>query len=194
MGAGSKTSIVDFFDKKELACVRDRALCVTGTTDVDGVDALPIVDITPDPLEQGFLFIADYLDTNVTVAGDLTLLIRNTEALGIRMKAILSVGDHCRADLYEDPNISINGTLLPNFNLERDSALTTSVAVYQRPTLNSNGTLLSETLVQPGGLVKEGIPEIVMESGEDYVVRLTNIGSATAVVSIRIQLHDEGAI
>lgn len=60
----------------------------------------------------------------------------------------VSVG--CDVYVYEDPTVTVSGSLLDNINLNRNSSITSSMQMYGGPTVTDSGSLLSHTFMGAG--------------------------------------------
>jgi hypothetical protein len=92
-------------------------------------------------------------------------------------------------NVYEDTTTSADGTTVPVFNVNRNSARTPSSVVTHTPTVTGVGTLIHTQWIQPtatgvgqspAGIVGEtNGEEWVLKPSTKYLVRLTNNSGAT---------------
>ena len=89
----------------------------------------------------------------------------------------------------------VNGTPIIIYNRNRLSSNTTSTAIYDSPTVTSDGTQLdfdkiSGTSKHTGGEV-QGIPaEWIVDSGNTYIIKVTNNDNSNADVLFKLFFYE----
>jgi hypothetical protein len=118
---------------------------------------------------------------------------------------------HFRADLftlgdtpgdlnfYEGTTATDDGTVVPNFNRNRNSSRAAGMVITHTPTLTLDGTLLHTRLVPdvggPGGNVGGAVSpdlgeEWILKPETNYLIRLTNNSGADIVVTYEIYWYE----
>ncbi len=90
--------------------------------------------------------------------------------------------------VYENPTVTVPGSVLSSFNVNRNSSNTPDTVITSAPTTSAVGTLLATHWAPPTaagvGLSADGVSitqgeEWVLAQNEDYLVRITNNSGAS---------------
>ncbi|GEM_PF-5307397 len=107
-------------------------------------------------------------------------------------------GGPITVELFEAPTIT-DGTTPPTiYNLDRRSAKTPSWQLYTNPTGVSGGTKLLIAQISTGGGPKgsgglsSGISEFILKPSTKYVLKMTNTGAQTSLVTLTYLWYESG--
>jgi len=108
---------------------------------------------------------------------DILLVTPNTTKWSHFIEAFASEAES-NVKLYEGTTTSADGTSIPSFNNNRNSANTAAMLVYHTPTITGIGTLLTEKNMgagkAQGGSLSRGDKELILKQNTKYLVRITN--------------------
>lgn len=128
-------------------------------------------------LERGTLFIATLSrDTSGGSPAPEALFI-NEGGTAIRIyRAVMGYRSNAEWEIYLNPTITANGTLLGKLNLRTGSGNTTSANMYDTPTVTANGTLLY-AFHSANSVRESGIPgAIILGPGHSVLLRRVTSG------------------
>ena len=111
----------------------------------------------------------------------------------------IHLGYHIQTDqrftsyLYETPTYGFIGTAMSEFNNDRNSATTSTVAIYSAPSITTLGTNISIDLVGSSGSVGNEISssqEIILKQNTPYLMLLTNTAAGSGTFTIDFQWYE----
>ncbi|MBW2084439.1 MAG: hypothetical protein JRI54_00185 [Deltaproteobacteria bacterium] len=112
--------------------------------------------------------------------------------------SVVTDGDKMTLKMYENPTITDGTSAVILINRNRASSNTSSVGVYSDPSDVSGGTQIDEFYVggsvgfkAVGGDILTGQKPIMLKADEDYVISITNDGSASSTILIRFSVIEE---
>jgi len=139
-------------------------------------DALVVQDEIHTKIHSGELFTCG-ASAEVASGGVVEFLIRVTG--GTHARFIGSVAHNMKAELFEDPTTSADGTAVACTNRNRFSSNTATTLVFAGPTVTGDGTRLVEFFIpggdkqSAGGGLGQSFEEWILSPG-DYLVRISN--------------------
>lgn len=151
-------------------------------------------------VHKGWFYQAEYLVASLANNGNLDLLI-NTGSKSVHFSHMIMAGGQCNVYLYEEPTASL-GTIVPVYDMRRDSLLTAETTVRHTPTVTATGT----TALIPGRLMPGGTStpsriggearadtEWMLKPNTAYLLRVTNTSGGTIAASAAVSFyeHDE---
>jgi len=116
-------------------------------------------------------------------------------AVCFMFESIVTDGDKMTLKMYEDPTVTDGSVAVPLINCNRTSSNTSSVNAYSNPSGVSGGTQIDEFYV--GGTVGQKIvggdvlgvqKPTRLKPSTDYVISITNDGSASSTILIRFSV------
>jgi hypothetical protein len=140
-------------------------------------------------IHDGFMFhvsgkVTGMIDTNV----DDYLIIVGDEEMHLQKIGLTTERGNIDILAYEGTTVSDDGTALPSFNQNRQSALTPDGVIYTGPTVTGVGTLVHTNWFPPTatgtGLSAEGFvgesngEEWILAPNTNYLIRITNNSGA----------------
>lgn len=154
---------------------------------------------------DGFMFHASGKVLAIADAADLELLLAvpagtypHIQRLGLSLEA----GD---VDIlvYEAPTVSVDGTLVPSQNTNRNSANTASMVITHTPTTSADGDLIHTNWVPPTGAgvgssegilnIKANGEEWILAADTKYLIRITNESGGVIDLRYEIVFYEIGA-
>lgn len=120
---------------------------------------------------------------------------------GLHLASELGASGDYRVQIYEGASVSANGTTLMAYNCNRFSSNSTAAQFFTAPTLNTTGTAIFEDIIFAGGFFfisgagtgdtpSARGPELILDSTQKYLVRMTNISGATASSALKIGYYE----
>lgn len=147
-------------------------------------------------IHDGRMFITGKLWEAVGTTVNHILYRTNGECTHLRTINIDNESGALHTELYENPTISSDGTLLPVQNLNRGSVVTNKTTFYNAPTVTSNGNLVAAFSTFAASRNKsagigndEGLQEIILKTSSDYLLK-ANVGSSLGDVRINIVFYE----
>ena len=99
-------------------------------------------------------------------------------------------------DYFEDTTVSANGTLNPVANNNRTSTKTATAAVYEGPTITTDGTAMGSTLIPTTakdsggvGFLKGG--EWILKPNSNYLFRVTNNSGSSIDFGLTLFFYED---
>ncbi len=121
-------------------------------------------------------FLGDWVDLGNGATYDILLVVPDVTKWGHNLFIIASELE-ANFTLYEDTEVSDNGTALSMFDRNRNTANTPGLTFYHTPTVTSVGTILERgkmgSAKRAGGEIR-GSNEIMKKQGANYLFRITN--------------------
>lgn len=160
--------------------------------------AIPTISSIHRTIHEGRLFEVSHIFAAVADAASAEILITTgTKAVHLRSRADTEGKSY--GYLFEDAVASVAGTGLTNVNRDRNSANTAETVVTHTPTLTSDGTQLTETLIPGGGAVGGNViggslnsfEEFELKPNSVYLIRLTNESGAAADMAASLVFYEE---
>jgi len=117
------------------------------------------------------------------------------DAVCFMVDSIVTDGDKMTLKMYEGPTVTDGTTAVPLINRNRTSSNTSSVNAYSDPSGISGGTQIDEFYV--GGTVGQKIvggdvltaqKPLHFKPNTDYVISITNDGSASSTILLRFSV------
>lgn len=151
-------------------------------------------------IHQGIFFQATHLDLALGAAAFTTLLIRVPTGTEAHMRFLVAATADMRAELFENTVVSVDGTIVPAINRNRNSALIAASSILTGSTLTADGDLLADALIPggagpnaPGGAASDSFEEWNL-SETCHCLRVTNLASQTQGVSITMGWYEPSLI
>jgi len=178
----------------------DNAVIVTMDT-MDVVNEATIVqDEIHTNIHRGIFFSADLINTSLADSGSLEALIQVDDDVSAHIRFFVSGGGDMAFYLYEAPIIddpsSGLGTPITSNNRNRFSSNVAVTLLSSGPTTSADGTMLASTII-PGGTggnaaggQGSSFEEWILQTGEDYLVRLTNISGQAKPAMIQFDWYE----
>ena len=99
-----------------------------------------------------------------------------------------------RYELYENPTVSVQGSVLPHYNKNRKS--TTYVAmstVYINPTFSALGTRIDIASwgTKQAGQYNRDAEEWILDNAKTYLMRVVQVDTGSASVTAKIEWYEE---
>jgi len=169
--------------------------------DVNGSGALATILEAHHEIHNGNgYYIKDFTAIGSGASLDLLFIIANDTVPHVQWQ--IASESEAEFYLYEDVEVSDNGTPLAVFNCNRNSANTATMQAYSGPTLaggslgddGQGGTLISTSIV---GSNKETTAnrittyELIGRADTTYWVRLTNVSASTAWIDYDFNWYEE---
>lgn len=155
-------------------------------------DALNVVDYAHHEIHAGSHFHASRT-VNLGNGASVDVLI-TTPNTTKHAHMVGSIGVELESHMYfyENPNVT-GGTAIAAYNRNRNSATTAGVTVKHTPTVNSTGTLITESHFGSGraaGGERRENAEWVLKQNEDYLLRVTNATANENYVTILLDWYE----
>jgi hypothetical protein len=159
--------------------------------EVDSLGYLVGIDIGHHKIHEGYGFFCSDADTDVDIAGPkYWRLTTPNSAARIHIKLSVSASNAGKIELFENPTIDAAGDALTEYNCDRNSATSTTLAVFKDTTFTADGTLLSTVFVgsssgptRLGGNTRSEF-ELILKQNEDYALKVTVDNNDTKVAFI----------
>lgn len=146
-------------------------------------------------IHQGRFFTAEIVDEAVLAAAVFDgLIVLGDESA--HLVFAVSSESNARLQFFEDTVTSADGNQNVPMNHNRYSTRVSALSLYDTPTVTSVGTQLDGDKVILAGKTKSGgsnvgsFLEYILKANTKYLVRLTNLGSQTAVMSIALHFYE----
>jgi len=109
--------------------------------------------------------------------------------------SVVTDGDKMTLKMYEGPTVTDGSSTVALINRNRTSSNTSSVDAYSNPSGVSGGIQIDEFYVGGtvgqkivGGDVIAGQKPLILKDSEDYIISITNDGSASSTILIRFSV------
>lgn len=166
------------------------------TAGFDETGAVVTVDNAHHEVHAGNMYIVHKITEDLANDGSLDIVLKPTT---IHAHAVWfhAAGGNAIFRLYENPALSDDGTVLPVYNVNRESGNISTVAVYHTPTVSGVGTEIVGHIIPGGtggnasGAMLRSNTEMVLAKGRTYLFRLTNVSGQAKDVSIVIEFYEE---
>ncbi len=171
------------------------------TAEVDGGGALAAILEAHRKIHEGdYYYIKSFTAIGAGESLDFLFIVADNVVPHVQWQ--LASESEANFYLYEDVEVSDNGTPETVFNCNRNSSNTATMQVYSRPTLaggslgdgSQGGTLISASVV---GSNKDTTAnrittyELIGKAGTAYWVRLTNVSSSTSWIDYDFNWYEE---
>lgn len=167
---------------------------IYNTDEVEGRSVIDdsVVEIKADPFSGSLSFMESEhvrihagdgfglsgLITGLASAATFYLYINPSIATHWRDYSLKADGGPVQIELFENPTVTADGSLLTSYNRNRFSTHTASVDIYSGPTVTLDGTrIYIDALYTTGakGGETEGVPlEWILNSARTYLLKITN--------------------
>jgi len=118
-----------------------------------------------------------------------------SDAVCFMIDSVVTDGDKMMLKMYEGPTVTDGSSAVALINRNRTSSNTSSVDAYSDPSGVSGGAQIDEFYVGGtvgqkivGGDVIAGQKPLVLKPSEDYVISITNDGSASSTILLRFSV------
>jgi len=170
-------------------------------TDVSESSALSTILSAHHEIHKGnYYYIKDFTTVNTSESVDFLFIVANTTVPHVQWQ--LASEAEYRFYLYEDVDVSDNGTSVTTFNANRNSSNTATMLVFSSPTLaggtlgdeGQGGTLISASTI---GSNRETTAnrittyELIGKRNTKYWVRMTNVSAGSAWVDYDFNWYEE---
>ena len=146
-------------------------------------------------IHQGRFFTVELTDEAVLSAGVFNgLIVLGAESAHLVVVANSEV--NARLQLFEDTVTSADGNENVPMNHNRYSSRLSTLGLYDTPVITSVGTQLDGDKVILAGKAKAGgsevgsFLELILKADTKYLIRLTNIGGSTGIMSITLHFYE----
>lgn len=152
------------------------------------------IDIAHHWNHNGHAFFASYLWPSIANDAVVEMLIQ--AATGMHTLYEIAAGGDFDIEVFENPTWSAVGTAVEIFNHNRFSLKTSGSTVTHTPTITDDGTSMGPKLVpggtggNAGGGQNGGYErEIILKTGNNYLIRITNRAGLTKRASIALDWY-----
>ena len=148
-------------------------------------------------IHRGLYLGAGYIDTAVTAAADIEVLIQVSSAHDMHLSIKTITGGDATLDIYEGTTVSAAGTSVTVRNHNRKFSDTSNSTITHTPTITGDGTLIwkeyipgGSTGVAPGAIQQVSAEQTVFKANTNYLFRLTNNAAVTEPLQIQISFYE----
>lgn len=139
----------------------------------------------------GDRYLTSYIEDVSAPSGTAELLVIVPNEVGAKRyhtEFVVTTESEARLEVFEGPTVTANGTAISNYNRERDSVNTSSLAVYHTPTTTADGTRI-DAVHWGSGRSSGGsgrTDEWVLGNNTAYLVRVTNYSATANHTTIKV--------
>lgn len=148
---------------------------------VTETQAWPIISADHMRVHLGHGFQVAGTVSNLASAGVAYFLVSPTATLHWRFYRIFADGAPVEIEFYENATVSANGSALPAYNRNRNSAITSATSIYSGPTVTGAGTKLFTSRVVGSGVGANATGEVegievewILNPAYKYLLKITN--------------------
>lgn len=168
---------------------------------VNGSGALSVILAAHHEIHEGnYYYIKDFVTLNAGDSADFLFIVSDNVVPHVQWQ--LASEASAEFYLYEDVNVSDNGTPVTVFNANRNSSNTATMLVFSSPTLvggalgddGQGGTQISAATVGSGKDITANritTYELIGKAGTTYWVRLTNTSTQSAWTDYDFNWYEE---
>lgn len=131
------------------------------------------IDYEHQKVHEGEYFIT-YNKNEALGTSNVNFLIVVEEAIHLRGVIVDVTSGTLEVNLFEDPTISSNGSVLSSTNLNRFSSKTNTATFYKNPTISNFGTEIGKFPIygdkKVAAVGSETFPEYILRSNKNYLV------------------------
>jgi hypothetical protein len=158
----------------------------------DAVSGAPYwLDVAHYEIHYGGMFHAEHTVAVVGNNAAVDMLFRTGDVADHTIFEV-AVGGQSTVQLWESPTISVTGTAVPSWNMNREITRTANTLIYHTPTITATGAITLVNRIIPagataqtrvGGQSSKGV-EWVLAPETDYLLRITNTSGGNIPISV----------
>lgn len=155
------------------------------------------VDNVHHEVHAGHMYVAYFYNAALADDGYIDIAIDPQSYADMHMTWGSAVGGDKLVTLYEDPDLSNNGTELTQRNLNRTIVDNPGTAIYHTPTISDPGTMIFQNFGPGGtggqtpGSVLRRDTEFILDKDKLYLLRVQNIAGTVQPASVVAQYYTE---
>ena len=158
------------------------------------VGALATIDIIHHETHEGKTFLATFFSASYNSGTTMQILLR-TAAKYAHLTVYAASGGDARLTFGEAPTVTLVGSVLGMFNMNRPNVIAPTVLAYHTPTTAGGLALLDELMPGGRGGSSTGATvrpqsEWILKANTDYVLTLTNLSTTAEPGSITCQWYE----
>ena len=143
-------------------------------------------------VHQGFAY-SNFLYESIAGTSNLDLLIRVGASKTAHITFEASALSAAFLFLIENPTVTVQGVVQPEYNRNRDIGTDNANAVCYHTSTTAGGTTLLQKYIPAGnrsGSHSGDRNEWVLKQSEDYILRITNIGASANPASMQLSWYE----